>query len=435
MTIADAPDTKAHDNVLDLTLAHFSPTTEEELYEAVRSATAADLEKFRDAYAAFAATGTTHAPVLKEGELRPYFPSGDMPDWLQGRFNIDNHALTEDGADWRAVDAVKHRLLYCHSVAFDDPMPGVVSLAAAQLRIPQPWHNGLLNYINFLLHFRSLIRSHVVCPVAHESYLPAHNRPDYIALGEEIEARADKSKLPDIDEILEVAPAELQALWRQDLAQPDGGVMVKGASLVKSCERISGAIAGVKNAPGRLSLYFPFRYDVRLLERCGEVDSLREFGDRDNRSLNGLIDVDMPNLGSLDPKEISSIRAGAEFEQWRMSLKDALACAASLPGDLINRRAEMRKVVREKLSAGKRQLEKDLKKSPVLAGFRKGSVTLIAGVASAAVVHYLTNNNLQAALWGVAAAGAVQAAAEVQATPGVTDAQKATLAHYVAVLR
>ena len=98
MTIADAPDTKAHDNVLDFTLAHFSPTTEEELYEAVRSATAADLEKFRDAYAAFAATGTTHAPVLKEGELRPYFPSGDMPDWLQGRFSIDNHALTEDGA-------------------------------------------------------------------------------------------------------------------------------------------------------------------------------------------------------------------------------------------------------------------------------------------------------------------------------------------------
>jgi hypothetical protein len=435
MTAADAPDTKAHDNVLDFTLAHFSPATDEELYKAVRSATAADLEKFLDAYAAFAATGTTHAPLLKEGELRPYFPSGDMPDWLQGRFSIDNHALTEDGADWRAVDAVKHRLLYCHSVAFDDPMPGVVSLAAAQLRIPQPWHNGLLNYINFLLHFRSLIRSHVVCPVAHESYLPAHNRPDYIALGEEIEARADKSKLPDIDEILEAAPAELQAMWRQDLAHPDGGDLVKGASLVKSCERISGALAGVKNAPGRLSLYFPFRYDVRLLERCGELDSLREFGDRDNRALNELIDLDMPNLESLDPKEISSIRAGEEFEQWRMSLKDALAGAGNLPADLLHRRAEIRKAVGEKLGVGKRQLESAVSKSPVLAGLSKGSVTLIAGIASAAVVHYLSNNNLRAALWGVAAATAVQAVAAVKAAPAVTDAQKATLAHYVAVLR
>jgi hypothetical protein len=68
-------------------------------------------------------------------------------------------------------------------------------------------------------------------------------------------------------------------------------------------------------------------------------------------------------------------------------------------------------------------------------GLSKGSVTLIAGIASAAVVHYLSNNNLRAALWGVAAATAVQAVAAVQATPGVTDAQKVTLAHYVAVLR
>src|SRR5690348_14933282 len=94
MTVPDPPDANTTDNVLDFALAQFAPSSEEELYEAVRSATAAELEKFLDAYAEFAATRTTHAPPLKPGELRPYFPAGDMPEWLQGRFTVDNHALT-----------------------------------------------------------------------------------------------------------------------------------------------------------------------------------------------------------------------------------------------------------------------------------------------------------------------------------------------------
>jgi hypothetical protein len=127
MAAPDAPDATTPDNVLDFALARFAPSSEEDLYVAVRSATAAQLEKFLDDYAEFAATRTTHTPPLKSGELRPYFPAGDMPAWLQGRFTVDNHALTEEGGDWKAVDAIKHRLLYCHSVAFDDPMPSVVS--------------------------------------------------------------------------------------------------------------------------------------------------------------------------------------------------------------------------------------------------------------------------------------------------------------------
>lgn len=435
MKVSNVPDAKAHDNVLDFTLAHFGPLTEEELFEAVRSATAADLEKFPDAYTVFAATGTTHAPLLKAGELRPYFPAGDMPAWLQGRFSIDNHALKEEGGDWKAVDAVKHRLLYCHSVAFDDPMPGVVSLAAAQLRIPQPWHNGLLNYINLLLHFRGLIRQHVVCPVAHESYLPGHNRPDYIALGEQIEATADKSKPPDVDELLEAAPENVKEIWRENLKHADGGILVKSASVVKACERISHALAGVKNAPGRLSLYFPFRYDVHLLERCGPSDSLREFGDRDNRNLNELVNLEMPNLESLDPTEILSIRSGEEFERWRRILKSALADAGSQPADLRSRPQEVRNVVDEKLVDGKQELEAAISKSPVLAALRKGSVSMLAGLASGTVAYYLTGKDLVYGMISTAAGVAVTLGAEVMTAPKVTDAQRAVLAHYVAVLR
>jgi hypothetical protein len=421
--------------VLDFTLAHFSPSTEEELFEAVRSATEADLEKFLDAYRDFAATGTTHAPLLKAGELRPYFPDCDMPAWLQGQFSIDNHALTEEGGDWTAVDAVKHRLLYCHAVAFDDPMPRVVSLAAVQLRIPQPWHNGLLNYINLLLHFKDLIRRHVVCPGAHESYLPGYNRPDYIRLGEQIEATADKSKPADVDELLEAAPGNVKEIWREDLEHGDGESLVKSVSVVKACERIGHALAGVKNAPGRLSLYFPFRYDVHLLERCGPPDSLREFGERDNGNLNELVNLEMPNLESLDPTEILAIRSGDEFEQWRRTLKSALADAGSQPADLRNRPQEVRNIVDEKLVDGKQYLESAISKSPVLAALRKGSVSMLAGLASGTVAYYLSGKDLVYGMIGTTAAAAVTVGADMMSAPKVTDAQRAVLAHYVAVLR
>jgi hypothetical protein len=435
MTVADAPDTKANDNVLDFTLAHFSPTTEEELYEAVRSATAADLEKFLDAYGAFAATATTRAPLLRAGELRPYFPAGDMPDWMQGRFSINNYALTQEGGDWKAVDVVKHRLLYCHSVAFDDPMPDVVSLAMVQLRIPQPWHNGLLNYINLLLHFRDLIRRHVVCPVSHESYLPGHIRPDYVALGDQIGATADRTNPPDIDELFDAAPPDVQAIWRADLNHESGGKLAKTASVIKSCERISQALAGVKNAPGRLSLYFPFRYDVNLLERCGPPDSLREFGDRDNRNLNELVDLEMPNLESLDPAEIVAIRSGDEFERWRRILKGALADAGNQPADLRNKPQEVRNVIDEKLIDGKNALDEAINKSPVLAALRKGSVSMLAGLASGTVAYYLSGKDLAYGMMGTAAGVAVTVAGDIRTAPKVTDAQRAVLAHYVAVLR
>jgi len=435
MTVADAPDAKARDNVLDFTLAHFGPSTEEELYGAVRSATAAELETFNEAYAEFAATGTTHAPLLKAGELRPYFPDCDMPAWLQGQFSIDNHALTEEGGDWKAVDAVKHRLLYCHSVAFDDPMPRVVSLAAVQLRIPQPWHNGLLNYVNLLLHFKDLIRRHVVCPVAHESYLPGRNTPDYIGLGERIEATADKSKPADVDELLEAAPGNVKEIWREDLEHADGESLVKSVSVAKACERIGHALAGVKNAPGRLSLYFPFRYDVHLLERCGPPDSLREFGDRDNRNLNELVNLEMPSLESLDPTEILAIRSGDEFERWRRILKGALADAGSQPADLRNRPQEVRNVVNEKLIDGKNSLEDAFRKSSVLAALRKGSVSMLAGLASGAVAYYLSGKDLVYGMIGTGAAVAVTVGADMISAPKVTDAQRAVLAHYVAVLR
>jgi len=174
---------------------------------------------------------------------------------------------------------------------------------------------------------------------------------------------------------------------------------------------------------------------VRLLEQWRGPESLREFRDRDIRALNELIDLEMPNLESLDPSEILAVRSGDEFEQWRRSLKGALADAGRLPADLLNRLQEVRNVVDEQLVDGKARLESAISKSPLLSGARKGAVTLLAGAASGIVVYYLTNNNFLATIAGAAASAAVNTAAEAISTPKTTEAQRAVLAHYVAVLR
>jgi lysozyme family protein len=171
------------------------------------------------------------------------------------------------------------------------------------------------------------------------------------------------------------------------------------------------------------------------LEQLGHSALLQAYGDRDNRAINELVDMEMPNLESLDSAEIVSIRSGNEFEQWRRTLKAALADAALQPADLYNRPAEVRRVIDEKLVQGKDQLETAISKSAALAGLKKGAVSLLAGLTSAVVVHYLTNNNFLATMAGTSASATVGGAAEAITTPRITDAQRALLAHYVAVLR
>jgi hypothetical protein len=431
-------------NVLDFTLAHFGPQHEQDLYEVVRSATSEDLDRFVDAYANFASRGTTRAPELQDGELRPYFPtSGQAADWTQGGFTLSRDALKLDGGDWAAVDAIKHRLLYCHSVAFDDPMGEIVTSAAAQLRLKDQGDSGmraLLNYVNLLLHFSEFLRGNIVCIVSPESYLPRYAGPRSVSMNQDMQASLKTSELPEIDEIMEAAPKNIQVQWQSELREPNKRKLLKEANLVAACERISAAIAGVSAAAGRLSLYLPFRYDVELLKRYPkplESGRVAHFPDGDNWLLDQVIDLELPNLELLDPRDIVAIRTGSEFSAWRNVLKKALTSASAFPHSVWNREQEVRREIDDRLREGKLQMEAAISKSPVLEGVKKGAVTMLAGVASAGVTCLL--NPASVFLWLLWAAGAgatVAAIAEaLKTTPGPVKERTGTLAHFVAVLR
>src|SRR5207249_1368981 len=86
------------------------------------------------AYRIFAKREEAAPPKLSPSTVRPYLPYVDKPDWAIGGLQLDYNTLQDDDAEWKIADAIKHRLLYCHSIALDDPLGHLLFLTAAQTR-------------------------------------------------------------------------------------------------------------------------------------------------------------------------------------------------------------------------------------------------------------------------------------------------------------
>ena len=211
-------------NVLDFSLEYFAPANEPELYTAVSNAGESELERFLEEYRAFA--------TLSPSSIRPYIPYSFQPGWTVGGLQLDSDTLKDDGAEWKIADAVKHRLLYCHSIALDDPLGDLLALTTAQMRSNQgdSAKRALLRFVNLSLHFGALIRSHILCLLPNRSYsadsqkrfrrrddlAQALNRLGNYDPREYIEAAAEEQQL--VDEIILTQVATDLALHELPLA-------------------------------------------------------------------------------------------------------------------------------------------------------------------------------------------------------------------------
>jgi hypothetical protein len=303
---------------------------------------------------------------------------------------------------------------------------------------------ALLNYINLLLHFADLLRNHVVCPISPLFYLPGGeflNNPRSQAgtLERDMLSSLNNANLPDITEIVQAAPKDLQIQWQSYPNDSADRELLTLTNVEIACERISRAITRVSGAPGALSLYFPFRYDVELISRYPKALDNRgiEFSGRDNWLVDQLIDLDLPNLELLSPTDILAVRAGSEFSRWRKVLAEALIQANALPAHVWNRKQESRKEIDDTLREGKVQLEAAMSKSAVLAGLKKGSISMLAGLASVSITHLLSPTSpLKVMLLAGGANAIVNAIAESLKSSTVASGDRnPILAHYVAVLR
>jgi hypothetical protein len=150
--------------------------------------------------------------------------------------------------------------------------------------------------------------------------------------------------------------------------------------------------------------------------------------DADNWLLNQWIDIELPGIASLTPDELVSIRTQSEeFEQWRRALKDAVRWADAAPRTLLDRRSHVKREVQERLEEGKNELESSMPKSTLLKGLKKGSVSMLGGAVSAALVFWLDpTRTLGAALAGLAgAAGSAAISAAEEGLKGEREFRQA----------
>lgn len=454
---SSAPPMQRPANVLDCALRFFSCAEEEDLCRMVQEANAAKLEEFLDAYRTFVSNGTLSAPPLGKGELRPYFPTQghDQPAWLCGGVDFDLRALRTSDGMWKAVDVLKHRLLYCHSVAVDDPLPQLVSSAAGENRLGRGYDsmNALQNYMNFLLHMRPLLSKDVLCLVSSPFYVQDYlkawqgGRNPRAALNDFLHETLDESQIWNnfsIDDILQIAPQDRRIKMQKSLFDDSGKKLLLRSVFTTACERISIAFDALAHTSGRVSAYLPFRYDVNLLKEFQHrITKNQNFNlpDTENWLLANLIDIDLPGVTSLELDELISIRTNSdEFESWRRELREAIMHADCLHKDLWDLDDGVQRAVKDRLKQAKERLEESMPRSKRLSGLQEGKVAILGGVVSASIAYFLdpmgTFNTAIAGLAGTLGSAAVATGLKVNEGYGDKHkAQTAANAHYIAMLR
>ena len=422
-------------NVLDFALNYFGPATEDELYPALQDAQEPALTQFLEAYRTFAASEAWIPPKLQPSIVRPYLPNTNSRSWTVGGLQLDYTALKKEGAEWKLVDAIKHRLLYCHSLALDDPLGDLLSLVIAKLQLYEDdtGRRALMRFINILLHFKSLIRSHIICLIPSRIYSPTAIDRD-MKLDDLANILAE-FKDYDISEHVEAAPEEVRAEWQsQELI---GHELLRQGATIKASSHIAAGIEAVLHAPDSVSLYLPFRADVDMLKHSTRVNREilpEKLSDLESWFLNELIDIEMPGVTELDPSVLVEIRAGEEFTAWRSALSEALQAAHELPQKLWRRDEEAKRVFRNHLAGGKQHLESQLKKSPVLTGLKSGRTSIIVGLMGLSVSALLDPTGLtKAEIASILASSATAGAIDAIETRK-PSASNASLTHYVAAL-
>ena len=298
------------ENVLDFALDAFSAPNEDEIYQVVQNASIEQIDSVLDRYRTWAALGIVRAPPLEKGELRPYFvTSSGLAAWARG--GLDNRdGFKDHTAIWAAVDSIKHRLLYCHSVAIDDAFGSLLYRNSREKTADARDH--LLNYISFLLHMAPLLRGSILCPVTSDLYLAetegaTNARWTHVRDRVAAELRGDDFwRALSLDEFLKVAPEDVKRSWERELRKPVAETGVRKGVFLSSCERVGRALSASANAQDRLTTYFPFRYDVNVLSAYQQSVSSRQrsalsrlnLPDYDNWLLSRLIDVELPDLAS-----------------------------------------------------------------------------------------------------------------------------------------
>ncbi len=349
--------------VFDVLESQFEIGFGPDLIAVVESASHQQLRELQEHTKAFGKA--SEVPSKLASQLRPYIPS-ERDDFRRAAHGV--YLRPDDFADPRnadiALDALKHHLLYCHSLAIDNPLRWMLDAFTVK---PAPYLDDYLqrqrtkiaNFLRFLVRIEPLVRAQVVVLVEHDIERPS------IQDG----ALDDAAALTEIVDFSDL-PVEYLAMLEDNEELASQG-LVYHADHQLACGLDAAAVH-----PGALDLYLPYRHYEDVLravakEKPQQVpDWVREV---ELKVLSNLLRVPLPGLAELAPQEIVAVRQGEEaFARWRASLERGMERVAALDAKTLNRDIEEVRLIEGELLEGRQALESEISKSSLLSQVARG---------------------------------------------------------------
>lgn len=349
--------------VLDVLEGNFEQSVGPELIAAVKDASYPRLRELQESVRAFGEAAAV--PSKRGGQLRPYVPleRDEMPGAPSGLY-----LRADDFADPRnaeiAFDALRHHLVYCDSLAIDNPLRWMLD---AFLVKPAPHmtdylerqRRKVLNYLQFLTRIEPMVRADVIVLVESDLGIP----PNLSGALSDTTAVADAADFSDLqaENLVMIEKNETLGRW---------------ALTSHANHQLATSLEAMKTHSGALDLYFPYRHYEDLLRAVIEEDR-QELPERirgvELGVLSDVLKLSLPGLKELKPQEIVAMRQGeAAFAQWRRSLERGMERVRNLDGDALAGDGDERSEIEKELVEGREKLEAEIKKSTFLSHAKRG---------------------------------------------------------------
>ena len=287
---------------------------------------------------------------------------GEFRPLLHGRihkaadvFGGDAGYVFGEGGTGARVTALKRYLLYAHRIVLPDPLFYVNQYFGSDLDdLRELGRRSLVGFLDFLHTIRSLVRSGTV------SFYPQYEHGGIV---EPMPLFRDQG----FDHWVETGDADADKRLLLEAGQP----LV--SELLFFCERFE-ADCSFDRVDFELILAAMARYGGVLPDRDAAVARDRVL-DEQRAGLERLGTVSLPGLDELPINEILALRAQGEgFDRWRDALGQGLR---RIEGDAAPE--VVREAVVESLVRGGREVEREVKKSGLLAAAKGPTQTLAIG--------------------------------------------------------
>jgi hypothetical protein len=372
--------------VLDLIRNHFGDDVGPDLITTLAGRLPPEFRRFEDEYRVW----------TRESPRVPSRPPSHLRPFITGSYDRNRRVPLYDlvfrgdeSTIFHAVDAIKHQLLYCHSVALENPLQhllfgeqGLPSIALANIRggnLGFRVNGGALfrRYLILLSHLRPLIDSGALILV--EAHWGVIRRPI-------------KLPLADVQSLIGDLNVDTNGYFPGDPEDEETRQRAK-ASMVGSCLEYLRFVSAVRERSANAVDLFIEEPTERIVfkhiqQRCAMLAPV-ETREYEMRLLDHLLRLRLPHLDELSEANIHAIREEGAFTEWRHALtlaldrfdRDSLSAPPRQHSD-----QQLMAQIMLALEPHVAKLDHEMRRSSFLSKLRRGALEIVVGLGIDAVL-------------------------------------------------